>query len=85
MPATPSLMATDLDMGLDGHTPSQIGLLRDIRMHGMMAFFDSKFRFAGPSLREAGLISGIGDSTAISEAGYAVLTKADAALKRDCK
>lgn len=62
-------------------TPQQIHLLRDIRMNGAVhGLLFSDHRFAGPSLREAGLITGVGDSTNISERGYEILRLADQAF-----
>lgn len=61
----------------------QIALLRDFRVQGMMAFFDSPFRLEGPGLREIGMIGGIGDSTHITQAGYDALKIADAAITRN--
>lgn len=59
----------------------QIRLLRDIRMKGAIeGLLFSKWRSAGPSLRSAGLIEGVGDGTAISPSGLSALANADAML-----
>jgi hypothetical protein len=63
--------------------PRQIGLLRDFRVHGLMAFFDSPFRMEGPGLRDLGMIGGVGDSTAITAEGMVALKQADAAITRN--
>lgn len=61
----------------------QIALLRDFRMDGFMAFFDSPFRLEGVRLRELGMFEGVGDNTCISAAGWAVLAEADATITRN--
>lgn len=64
-------------------SPEQIRLLRDIRMKGAIeCLLFSKWRSFGPSLREAGLIDGVGDGTSISALGFAALAQADTALSR---
>lgn len=61
--------------------PRQIALLRDFRMHGFMAFFDSPFRLEGPGLRELGMFEGIGDNTRISAAGMDAIKADDSTLR----
>lgn len=63
----------------------QIGLLRDFRVQGMMAFFDSPYRAEGPRLRELGMIGGIGDSTHITEAGMSAVKASDARITRNVR
>lgn len=66
----------------DAITQEQIQLLRDIRMNGAInGLLFSKHRSAGPSLRSAGLITGVGDGTFISSLGYEALRSADKALR----
>lgn len=64
----------------DALNARQIGLLRDVRSMGIMAFFDSRFRSEGPGLRELGMIGGIGDSTGLTADGLAAVQQADAML-----